>query len=173
MHHKMYLHILLGISFIFVTSCKPSTKIETQESMIQDTTPKVKDTVTAVHLHDTVKKELEKIDPALDTYMKHAHEEWDNVPFTLEAKYMGFEIGDYPHIIFKDKKGKEYDFGDGNNSYGSFKEDDFLTDGKSKYQGKTFKLTWEWKTSTFLCCEGEMEEHTGKVPSITSLELVK
>lgn len=173
MKYKFLIAFTLGISILFMTSCKPAAKTE-KEPIVSDTIQKAKDTTIVQKQDSTEKAEIEeKIDPALKTYMKYAHEEWDNIPSTFEAKYTGFDIGDYPHITFKDKKGKVYDFGDGNNSYGIYKEDDFLTDNKSKYEGKTFKVTWKWKSSTFLCCDGEMEEHTGKVPSITNLELVK
>jgi hypothetical protein len=170
MKYKSLLPLVFGLS-ISLMNCKPSAKIE-KEPLTQDTTQKTKDT-TIVQNQDTTKQNTEeKVDPALKGYLQNAHEEFDKVPATFEAKYMGFDMGDYPHIIFKDQKGNEYDFGDGANSYGSFKEDDLLAE-KSKYKGKTFKVTWEWKTSTFLCCEGEMTERTGKVPSITNLELVK
>lgn len=173
MKFKLFLPIVLGLSIALMTNCKPRVKPE-KEQITQDTTQKTKDTTTVQKQDSTEKVEVEeKVDPALKTYMKYAREEWDKVPATFEAKYMGYDIGDYPHIIFEDKKGKEYDFGDGANVYGTYKEEDFVTDNKSKFEGKTFKVTWEWKTSTFLCCDGEMEEHTGKVPSITNLELVK
>ena len=171
MKNKFLLTLTVGLSLALMTNCKPGNKTD-KEPITQDTTQKTKDTTATVQNQDTTQKE-EKVDPALKGYMEYAHETWDKVPATFEAKYMGFDMGDYPHIIFKDKKGIEYDFGDGANSYGTYKEEDFVSDNKSKYEGKTFKVTWEWKTSTFLCCDGEMEEHTGKVPSITNLELVK
>jgi hypothetical protein len=171
MKHKFILPAILTLS-ISLPSCGSSSS--KKEPVTQDTTQKTKDTVTTTPVtdQDTTKPKEEKVDPALKSYLENAHNEFDKVPATFEAKYMGFDIGDYPHIIFKDKNGKEYDFGDGNNSYGTYKEEDFLAD-KSKYVGKKFKLTGEWKSSTFLCCDGNMDVHTGKVPSITNLELVK
>src|SRR5687767_2581155 len=167
---KFLLSFALILSVIFLVNCKPGTKNEIKQSDIRDTTKKIADSTTANNNPDTIStKEDENTDPSLKSYLEYAHQEFDGVASTFEAKYMGFDMGDYPHIIFKDKKGKEYDFGDGANSYGSFKEEDFLAE-KSKYEGKMFKLTWEWKMSTFLCCEGEMEQKTAKVPSIVNLE---
>ncbi len=158
-----------------LTNCKSSTKNEIKLSEAQDTTSKTADIpkvdtpaidTTAV-VDDAVKMSKELIN-----YIDAVHKEFDGLAPTFEAKYTGFDIGDYPHITFIDKKGKEYDFGNGNNTYGKFKEEEIVTE-KSKYEGKMFKVTWEWKTSTFLCCDGEMDPMSAKVPSIVNLELVK
>jgi hypothetical protein len=170
MKFKFLLPAMLCLSLSLLTNCKPSEKKEVKLPAVQDSTQNTKDT-TSLQNQDSTGKE-EKIDPALKSYMENAHKEFDGVPSTFEAKYLGFDIGDYPHIIFKDKNNKEYDFGDGNNSYGSFKEEDIETE-KSKYEDKMFKVTWEWKTSSFSCCDGEMSLKTAKVPSIVNLELVK
>lgn len=164
---------VLILSVVFFTNCKSGTKNEISQAELRDTIQKIADTITANNTTDTTSvNEDENTDPSMTSYLNFAHEEFDGVPSTFEAKYIGFDIGDYPHITFKDEKGKEYDFGDGANSYGSFKEEDFLAK-KSKYEGKMFKLTWEWKTSTFLCCDGEMDKKIAKVPSIVNLELVR
>jgi hypothetical protein len=166
---KILLPVMLSLTVSLLTNCKPGTKKELK-SEVQDSSQNTKDT-TALQNQDSTEQK-EKIDPALKSYMENAHKEFDGVPSTFEAKYLGFDMGDYPHIIFKDKNNKEYDFGDGNNSYGTFKEEDIVTE-KSKYEGKMFKVTWEWKTSSFSCCDGEMDLKTAKVPSIVNLELVK
>jgi len=168
MKYKLLIPVVLGLFLSLTSNCKPGNK----EPLTQDTTKTTQDFTITQKQDTTANQNNEKVDPPLKGYLKYMHEQWDKVPSSFEAKYMGFDIGDYPHIMFRDKKGNEYDFGDGENSFGSFKEEDFLAD-KSKYEGKMFKLTWEWKTSSFYCCDGEMDIHTGKVPSIVDLGLVK
>ena len=100
---------------------------------------------------------------------------WKNVPIPFLATYQGAELGDYFHLNFKDANGKRYDFGTGKNDYGSFKlfdENDYYKNIKSKYVGKTFKIFWEWKPSSFVCCEGGNKLVKAYQPSIVRLELV-
>jgi hypothetical protein len=171
MKFKSLLPLIIGASIALLTDCKPGVKNDIKQPDAQDTTIQTQDT-TKKTTDPTSVNSNKKADPALADYLAYLHEQFDHLASPFEARYTGFSIGDYPHIIFKDKNGKEYDFGDGENSFGAFKEEEIL-DENSKYTNKMFKVTWEWKTSSFNCCEGEMNLMTAKVPSILNLELVK
>jgi hypothetical protein len=164
MQFKLPSILILGLSTIFLTNCKPATKNEVKQTEVQDTTKETTDT-TSANINEN---------PAsgLVDYLDNVHAQFDDLTSPFEAKYSGFSMGDYPHIVFEAKDGKEYDFGDGENSFGTFKEEAIL-DENSKYKGKKFKVTWEWKTASFNCCEGEMTLMTAKVPTIVNLELMK
>jgi hypothetical protein len=105
--------------------------------------------------------------------MDRLHEDWKAVPNPLVAKLTTVEMGDYFHLIFEDGSGKAYDFGDGDNNLGDLKlYDENEMTANPKMIGKSFTITWDWKVSSFYCCEGEMNAVKAKVPSITRLSPV-
>ena len=109
---------------------------------------------------------------SLDRQIEAVKEQFKDVPNPVELYYEGFEFGDYPHIIFTDGKEGMYDFGDGSNNFGEY-ENGIMDEEASEYAGKKFKVYWDWKVSSFSCCEGNMDAVTAKVPSITKLELIE
>ena len=91
------------------------------------------------------------------------------------SSYEGNYFGDYHHIEFEDANGKRYDFGFGNNNFGDillYFDDEQMNDNP-KYLGKSFKIFWEWKISSFPCCSGEYESVEAYLPSITKLKLIE
>ena len=109
--------------------------------------------------------------PGLKRYLQYLQTEWDTTPQPLNATFRGFSMGDYPHLVFEDKEGVSYDFGDGANELGDY-TDDFLIEADAKWIGKSFKVFWQWKRSSFYCCEGEMQVVETWIPSITQLILL-
>lgn len=101
--------------------------------------------------------------------------EWKNIKNPIIAKYIGNEILDYFHLEFKDKDGKIYDFGTGNNNYGQyelFEKLDHYVDNP-KYLNKKFKIFWSWKKSTFPCCSGNYNLVIAMQPSIKKIVLLE
>jgi hypothetical protein len=99
--------------------------------------------------------------------------EWKNVPNPFIAVYRGCDFGDYFHLTFEDNKGKTCDFGFGNNNFGPYTlfDSEQYNDNK-KYLDKSFRIFWNWKPSSFPCCDGEYETVEAYMPSITKLELM-
>ncbi|AUP79466.1 SH3 domain-containing protein [Flavivirga eckloniae] len=100
--------------------------------------------------------------------------QWKGVPNPFIATYRGNYIGDYHHIDFEDSDGRIYDFGFGQNDFGSIS----LFDKKElndspEYLGKSFKIFWEWKMSSFPCCSGDYETVKAYLPSIVKLEILE
>ncbi len=111
----------------------------------------------------------------LKQFIEYEIEQYKNVSNPIIAIYKGNTFGDYHHIEFEDANGKRYDFGFGDNDFGNIKlyfDDDQLTDNP-KYLGKSFKVFWDWKISTFPCCSGEYKLVEAYTPSIIKLELIK
>ena len=100
---------------------------------------------------------------------------WQNAPNPVTAIYQGNDFGDYQHILFKDAKGKTYDFGQAANNYGKYQLHEHSGQYKDNpaYLGRKFKVYWEWKLSDFLCCEGDYDRVKAYLPAITKLELIK
>jgi len=110
----------------------------------------------------------------LKASIKHEIEVWKNADNPLTATYKGNYIGDYLHIEFEDNNQKIYDFGFGNNDLGNIElYNNKHFDHNPKYLGKTFKIFWEWKISSFPCCSGEYEIAEAYLPSIVKLEIIE
>jgi hypothetical protein len=111
----------------------------------------------------------------LRRHIEWLRKEWQNVPNPITATYQGNDFGDYHHILFKDANGVEYDFGQAKNNYGQYNLHELSGqyDDNPEFLGKKFKVSWDWKLSEFLCCDGEYGEAKAYLPSITKLELIK
>lgn len=124
---------------------------------------------------DTIKHYSGYQTPAVKNYVAQLQKEWKRVPNPLTATYEGNDFGDYHHILFKDANGITYDFGQANNSYGSYQL--HAASGQyadnPKFLGKRFRVYWAWKLADFLCCEGEYNQAKGYLPTISKLELIK
>lgn len=111
----------------------------------------------------------------LRNLIEYLRTEWENVPNPFTATYEGNELGDYHHILFKDKSGKVYDFGQANNDFGAYKlfEQTGQYEDNPAYLHKEFNVYWDWKLSDFLCCDGEYGNAKAYLPAVTKLELIK
>lgn len=105
--------------------------------------------------------------------IEYTREDWKNVKSPFIATFQGTDIGDYFHLTFEDAKGKIYDFGFGENQLGDYELYKEPDDPNPKYLGKTFKIYWNWKVTTFPCCDGEYDQVEAYLPAITRLELVE
>ena len=99
---------------------------------------------------------------------------WKTRSNSFVAHYSGNDFGDYHHINFTDENENVYDFGFGNNDFGTiqlfFKDKEF--NDNPKYLKKKFKVFWKWKVSSFPCCGGDYKMVKAYMPSITKLELL-
>ncbi len=124
-------------------------------------------------IDDFIVKKKDRSSAALRAQIEYTKEQWKDVKSPFVATYKGCDFGDYFHLIFEDAKGNNYDFGFGENKYEPYKlfdETDFADN--PKYLNKTFKIYWNWKITSFPCCEGEYELVEAYLPSITKLALV-
>ncbi len=124
-------------------------------------------------IDDFIVKKKDRSSAALRAQIEYTKEQWENVNSPLIATYLGCDFGDYFHLVFEDTKGNNYDFGFGENKYEPYKlfdETDYADN--PKYLNKTFKIYWNWKITSFPCCEGEYNSVEAYLPSITKLELV-
>ena len=158
-HLMPYYFILMWSGF---TACQPGDKPRTQ------TADQPADSLSASISTDT----LNEHNSDVQAHLNQLKDEWMSVPNPLVARYTGSEFGDYLHLTFKDAQGRTYDFGNGKNSLGQMLlyGDDFISN--PEYVGKKFRISWDWKKSSFYCCEGEMNTVEAQVPSIVGVELV-
>ncbi|MGB1248943.1 MAG: hypothetical protein ACPG4Z_08645 [Chitinophagales bacterium] len=112
---------------------------------------------------------------ALKNYAIYLNQQWKNVPTPLIATYRGNDFGDYFHIEFEDADGNFYDFGYGANNLKkvALYADNEQFDDNPEYLNKTFLIFWDWRLTTFPCCEGAYNSYTLELPSIIRLQLIK
>ena len=180
--NKLFVITAILVAMLF-TGCNKKVEGEENTAVTEETTEETKVKTETVSM-DSEKpeatideksegaEEVTTDNPALQSYLETQKKEWEGIVNPMTVTFKEFVLGDYPHIIFADAEGKEFDFGDGNNAYGEFSPADFQ-DEESQYLGKKFNITWEWKESEFNCCEGAMDLVKAKVPSIAKIELVK
>ena len=103
-------------------------------------------------------------------YVSEINENMNYVDNPLTATYIGSEIGDYFYFLFEGNDGKVFDFGNGNNEYGTipFGENDLEIN--SDLIGKKFTIYWKLSPSYFYCCEGRMDEYIADLPSIINID---
>jgi len=102
--------------------------------------------------------------------ISNLEEKMEDVSNPIIATYLGSEFGDYFYFLFKDIDEKIYDFAYGDNDLGDipFGDNDALTN--SDLVGKKFIIYWEWKPSSFHCCEGRMNLYKANFPSILKIK---
>lgn len=117
-------------------------------------------------------KSLAEYSPSVQTHLNQLKEEWSAVPNPLVARFTGAELVDYFHLTFEDAQGRTYDFGNGENRLGEMRlyGENFISNPEQV--GKVFRIDWDWKKSSFYCCEGEMNTVEAPVPSIIAIEAV-
>ncbi len=150
--------ILLGAAFVACqTGDKPNTQASAQPI----------DSLSGSLATDTPTE----YSPGVQAHLNQLKDEWSAVPNPLVAKFTGSEFGDYFHLTFEDAQGQTYDFGDGKNNLGQMALYDAEFTSNNAYVGKEFRIRWDWKKSSFYCCEGEMNTVEAPVPSIVGIEL--
>jgi hypothetical protein len=124
-------------------------------------------------IDDFIVKKKDRSSAGVRAQIEYTKEQWENVKNPFVATYQGCDFGDYFHLTFQDTEGNYYDFGFGDNNYEPYQLfDDTDYADNPNYLNKTFKIYWNWKITTFPCCEGEYNSVESYQPSITKLELV-
>ncbi len=171
------------LSIILISACNTPTSPENQSpnaipidsvvlSEIDTTT--IDTLASTVNIEETLQLTNLNENSSLESYINYLHEKMENVSNPIIATYEGTDFGDYFHLSFRGPNELYLDFADGNNDFGKYELYDSLTfEENKKYVGKAFEIHWEYKISTFACCEGEMEAVTAKVPSIVELKLIE
>ncbi|MDG1914767.1 MAG: hypothetical protein P8I55_09290 [Crocinitomix sp.] len=150
-----------------------STEQLSNNTIIDEDSIGIEDELIAVPADEYELTDLNE-NPSLKNYVDYLHEVMDDVESPIELVYEGVDFGDYFHLTFTGPDELYLDFGDANNDFGEYELYDPLTfEDNSKYVGKTFEVFWEFKASSFYCCEGEMESTTAEVPSIVQLKLME
>lgn len=89
------------------------------------------------------------------------------------ATYLGASLNDYYYFPFKGEDGTYFDFAYGKNYLGDIPFDHYDAEMKSELIGKKFIINWTWKSSSYPCCEGQMNNTEDYIASILSIEYHK
>lgn len=97
---------------------------------------------------------------------------WKGVENPIVADFDGVIFGDYFYIYFKGENGKKYTFSSGDHDFGQYTLYDENQNSNPKYVGKKFKIYWDWRKSSFPCCQGGYKKTVAHQPTILKLELI-
>ncbi len=89
----------------------------------------------------------------------------DAKPGEYEMTFVSESQGDYPHLIFE-LDGERYDFGWAENQ---IEGSGFAIDDKSVLAGKSFVVRWDYRPTTFMCCDGDTTSWVGMKPTILAI----
>lgn len=189
------INYVLSLIFLFCISCNrspnPLNNKESKDSLqspspinkkFRDTVSKPTDTlkentnkITELKsVDDYIVNKKDKSSKAVKRSIEYEIEQWKHVTNPFVARYRGCDFGDYFHLNFEDSTKKNYDFGFGNNNYGKYLLFDSISfNDNRKYLGKAFKIYWDWKLTSFPCCDGDYHLTKAYLPSITKLELLE
>lgn len=93
-------------------------------------------------------------------------------PGTYDGVFVDSEMGDYYHFTF-DLGGDVIDFGSGDNQLAGTPFAGKTGEELASLKGKEFTVTWDYRESTFACCEGSTDTYLGMKPSIVSVSLIE
>lgn len=93
--------------------------------------------------------------------------------YSIIATYLGASLNDYYYFPFKAEDGTYFDFAYGKNYLGDIPFDHYDAEMKSELIGKKFIINWTWKSSSYPCCEGQMNNTEDYIASILSIEYHK
>ncbi|MTI30279.1 hypothetical protein [Xanthovirga aplysinae] len=178
---RMFFQLLsVLIVFVFINGCSKESKSgeENSEATADERVTSEMGGTDAEVIQDLGVSEQEggsqqsiSENEALQAYLEGLKVEWKEAENPLTATFIGSEMGDYFHLVFEDANGKRYDFGNGKNELGDISLfDEETLESNSSFVGKQFKIRWDWKLSSFSCCEGQMNPVEAEVPSIVNIE---
>lgn len=117
----------------------------------------------------------EVVDREIHLYSKIQGSKYNDkdTTYSIIATYLGASFYDYYYFPFKGEDGTYYDFAYGQNNLGEIPFDHYDAEMKSELIGKKFIINWKWKSSSYPCCEGQMNNTEDDIASILSIEYNK
>ncbi len=93
-------------------------------------------------------------------------------PGTYDGVFVDSAMGDYYHFTF-DLGGDVIDFGNGDNQLAGTPFAGKTGEELADLKGKEFTVTWDYRESSFACCEGAPGVYLGMKPSIVGITLIE
>jgi hypothetical protein len=132
---------------------------------------------TGNKLAEEIKKneEVEIVDREIHLYSRVQGNKFKDkdTTYSIIATYLGASLNDYYYFPFKAEDGTYFDFAYGKNYLGDIPFDHYDAEMKSELIGKKFIINWTWKSSSYPCCEGQMNNTEDYIASILSIKYHK
>ena len=114
----------------------------------------------------------EIVDREIHVYSRVQGNKYKNkdTTYSIIATYLGASLNDYYYFPFKAQDGTYFDFAYGKNYLGDIPFDHYDAEMKSELIGKKFIINWTWKSSSYPCCEGQMNNTEDYIASILNIE---
>lgn len=164
---------ILILTLVMIYGCNINSKEKTNETNVN-----IIKNDNGNKLSEEIKKnenEQEIVDKEIHLYSRVQGNKYKDkdTTYSIMATYLGASLNDYYYFPFKGEDGTYFDFAYGKNYLGDIPFDNYDAEMKSELIGKKFIINWTWKSSSYPCCEGQMNNTEDYIASILSIEYHK
>ena len=163
---------ILILTLVMIFGCNINSKEKTNQTNVD-----IIKNDTGNKLAEEIKKneEVEIVDREIHLYSRVQGNKFKDkdTTYSIIATYLGASLNDYYYFPFKAEDGTYFDFAYGKNYLGDIPFDHYDAEMKSELIGKKFIINWTWKSSSYPCCEGQMNNTEDYIASILSIEYQK
>ena len=166
-------NIIIILTFATLIGCYRNSKQKTNQSNVNIIEH------ADENKHSLITEEIEKngntqeiVDREIHLYSKALGNKYKDkdTTYSIIATYLGASFYDYYYFPFKGEDGTYFDFSYGKNYLGDIPFDHYDAEMKSELIGKKFIIDWAWKSSSYPCCEGQMNNTEDYIASVLSIE---
>lgn len=163
---------ILILTLVMIFGCNINSKEKTNQTNVD-----IIKNDTGNKLAEEIKKneEVEIVDREIHLYSRVQGNKFKDkdTTYSIIATYLGASLNDYYYFPFKAEDGTYFDFAYGKNYLGDIPFDHYDAEMKSELIGKKFIINWTWKSSSYPCCEGQMNNTEDYIASILSIKYHK
>ena len=161
---------ILVLSLIMIFGCNINSEEKTNQTNVNIIkNDKEKELAEEIKKNDNAQ---EIVDREIHVYSRVQGNKYKNkdTTYSIIATYLGASFNDYYYFPFKAQDSTYFDFAYGKNYLGDIPFEDYDAEMKSELIGKKFIINWTWKSSSYPCCEGQMNNTEDYIASILNIE---
>ena len=161
---------ILVLTLIMIFGCNINSEEKTNHTNVNIIkNDKEKELAEEIKKNDNAQ---EIVDREIHVYSRVQGNKYKNkdTTYSIIATYLGASFNDYYYFPFKAQDSTYFDFAYGKNYLGDIPFDDYDAEMKSELIGKKFIINWTWKSSSYPCCEGQMNNTEDYIASILNIE---
>ena len=161
---------ILVLNLIMIFGCNINSEEKTNQTNVNIIkNDKEKELAEEIKKNDNAQ---EIVDREIHVYSRVQGNKYKNkdTTYSIIATYLGASFNDYYYFPFKAQDGTYFDFAYGKNILGDIQFDHYDAEMKSELIGKKFIINWTWKSSSYPCCEGQMNNTEDYIASILNIK---
>ena len=161
---------ILVLTLIMIFGCNINSEEKTNQTNVNIIkNDKEKELAEEIKKNDNAQ---EIVDREIHVYSRVQGNKYKNkdTTYSIIATYLGASFNDYYYFPFKAQDSTYFDFAYGKNYLGDIPFEDYDAEMNSELIGKKFIINWTWKSSSYPCCEGQMNNTEDYIASILNIE---